>query len=44
VKHAALAVAALAFWPIVGTTHSWVFTTLMLTAIWADWRRTRELP
>ena len=43
-KQAALAALALAFWPIVGHGHSWVFTALMLAAIHSDWRRSCEYP
>jgi len=33
---------AVLFWPLQGTTHGWVFSTLMLTAIWSDYRTTRS--
>jgi hypothetical protein len=36
-KYAFLSVMALLYWLVVGTTHSWVPTTLMLTAIWRDY-------
>ena len=29
---------ALAFWPIQGTTHAWVWTALALAAIKNDWQ------
>ena len=32
------ALAALAYWPIQGTGHGWVWTTLMLRAIYSSWR------
>jgi hypothetical protein len=38
-KHLTLAVLALVFMVAQGTTHGWVFTTLMLVAIRSDWRR-----
>jgi hypothetical protein len=41
VKHAALALVALAFWPMQGTTHGWLFSTIMLTAIYRDYQTTR---
>jgi hypothetical protein len=37
-KHAALAALALLFWPIQGTTHGWAFSTVMLVAIYRDWK------
>ena len=37
--YVALAVLAVLFWPIQGTTHGWVWTALMLAAIHNDWRR-----
>lgn len=43
VTRAALAVLAVLFWPVVGTTHAWVFTALMLAAIRRDAARSREV-
>jgi hypothetical protein len=40
-KHAVLAVVALLFWPIQGTTHAWVWTTIILAAIRNDRARER---
>lgn len=37
-RQATLAAFALVFWPIQGTTHAWVWTALMLAAIWRDHR------
>lgn len=36
-----LALGALLFWPIQGTTHGWVWTALMLRAVYSDWQRAR---
>jgi len=38
-KHLTLAALVILFWPIQGTTHGWVWSTLMLVAIWRDWVR-----
>jgi hypothetical protein len=45
-KHAVLAIAALLYWVVVGTTHSWVPATLMLAAIHHDYvfTRARDAP
>jgi hypothetical protein len=43
-KYAFLAALALVFWPVQGTTHGWVWSTIMLTAIWRDWRHHHALP
>lgn len=39
-KHAAFAAAAVLYWVVIGTTHTWAITALMLAAIRSDWRRT----
>jgi len=41
-KHTLLAALAILFWPIQGTTHGWFFSTVMLVAIYRDWRRSRD--
>lgn len=43
-KHALLAVAALLYWVVVGTTHSWVPAAIMLAAIHRDFARERDAP
>ncbi len=41
-KHAVLALGAIAFWVIVGAAHAVFFAALMLAAIRNDARRARE--
>ena len=43
-KHAVLAIAALLYWVVVGTTHSWVPAAIMLAAIHRDFARERDAP